>query len=98
MLEAGSGRAAIAAVDREDVQAVILDVNMPDMDGLDALASIHDRNSRLPIILNTAYAAYRDQYVAWIADAYVVKSSNLDELRAAVNGVLAGARRTPAAD
>jgi two-component system response regulator (stage 0 sporulation protein F) len=98
VLEADSGRAAIEAIDREQLGAVILDVNMPDMDGLDALARIHDRNHRLPIILNTAYAAYREQFVAWIADAYIVKSSNLDELRVAVRDALGGARRPKAAE
>ena len=64
--------------------AVILDINMPGADGLHTLARIHDMEPRLPVVLNSAYAAYKEQYVSWIADAYVTKSSNLDELRHAV--------------
>lgn len=92
VVEASSGRDAIASVSREQPDAVVLDIDMPGMDGLDTLTGIHDLDPRLPIVLNSAYAAYRDRFVAWIADAYVVKSSNLDELRSAVYSALANRR------
>ena len=40
------------------------------------------------MILNTAYANYKDNFLSWAADAYVVKSSNLDELKATIKSVL----------
>jgi CheY-like chemotaxis protein len=87
--EARSANEALAEVRRGDLDAVVLDINMPGLDGLDTLAAIHNLQRGLPIVLNTAYAEYRDQYVSWIADAYVVKSSDLSELRAAVHAVRA---------
>ena len=67
---------------------------MPGMDGLQTLTRIHDLNRRMPVILHSAYAAYKDQFVSWIADAYVTKSSNPDDLTRAVRAVLA-AKREP---
>jgi CheY-like chemotaxis protein len=86
--EARDGREALASIRRQCPDAVVLDINMPGMDGMHTLTRIHDLNPRLPVILNSAYAAYRDQFVSWLADAYVTKSSNLHELMEAVRNVL----------
>lgn len=77
------------ALEKGAIDVIILDINMPGMDGLQTLARIHDLNPRLPVILNSAYAEYKDQFVSWIADAYVIKSSDPKELKDAVRRVLA---------
>jgi two-component system, response regulator, stage 0 sporulation protein F len=92
--EARDGRQALASIANDPPDAVILDINMPGMDGLQTLARIHDFDPTLPVILNSAYAAYKDQFISWIADAYVTKSSNTAELRCTVHAVLAE-RRVP---
>jgi two-component system response regulator (stage 0 sporulation protein F) len=86
--EAEDGRQALRRIDERPPDAVVLDINMPGMDGLHTLTCIHDRHRRLPVVLNSAYSAYKSQFVSWIADAYVTKSSNLGALRAAVRDVL----------
>jgi two-component system response regulator (stage 0 sporulation protein F) len=91
VIEAADGRAALAALDEHAPDAVVLDINMPGMNGLDTLARIHDRNHGIPVVINSAYTAYRRRYVSWLADAYVVKSSRLDELRETLRSVLAAA-------
>lgn len=88
VLEAANATAALEHVRAGGPDVVVLDVNMPGIDGIDTLTAIHGMNRRLPIVLNTAYAAYREHYVSWIADAYVVKSSDLSELKHAVRDVL----------
>lgn len=90
--EARNGREALVTVETVAPDAVILDVNMPGLDGLATLRQLHDRHHRLPVILNSAYAAYRDQYVSWLADAFVAKSSDLGPLVAAVRHVIAERR------
>ncbi len=69
--------------------AIILDIQMPGMTGIDLLQKIVARDRRQRVILNTSYASYQDNYLAWQADAYVVKSSDSSELKQAVREVVA---------
>jgi two-component system, response regulator, stage 0 sporulation protein F len=92
VVEAGDGRTAITCIQLDPPDAVILDIAMPGMDGLQTLQRIHDMNRKLPVVINSAYAAYRDRYISWLADAYVVKSSNPGELQRAVHAALDEAR------
>jgi CheY-like chemotaxis protein len=89
VLEARDGREAMIRVQTDRPDAVVLDISMPGMDGLQTLERMHDLDRRLPVILNSAYASYQDRFVSWIAEAYVTKSSNTAELKAAVRAALA---------
>jgi len=92
----GSGAEAIEAVRERPPDLVVLDVAMPEMDGIEALGRILAENNRIPIILHTAYATYKDSFMAWSADAYVIKSSDLSELKAEVSRVLANREKPKA--
>jgi DNA-binding response OmpR family regulator len=81
-------RDAIARVQEDPPDLLILDIQMPGMDGIEALSRILGRNNRLPVVLNTAYSNYKDNFMTWSADAYVVKSSDLSELKKTVRDVL----------
>jgi len=74
---------------RVEPDIVVLDIAMPGMDGIETLGRMLSRNNQLPIILHTAYATYKDNFMTWSADAYVVKSSDLTELKAEIERVLA---------
>jgi CheY-like chemotaxis protein len=63
---------------------VILDISMPGMDGIEVLGKVLSVDNTIPVILNTAYANYKDNFLTWAADAYVVKSSDLGELKRAI--------------
>ena len=63
---------------------IILDINMPGMNGIDALRRIKEKNHNLPVILSSAYQEFKQDLASWASDEYIVKSSNLDELKAAV--------------
>ncbi|MEK9137564.1 MAG: response regulator [Bacteroidota bacterium] len=89
VVEARDGMEVLGCMEKESPDAVVLDINMPGMDGLETLGRIHDHNRNIAIILNTAYPTYQERFVTWIADAYVVKSSNLDELKRNVRTALA---------
>jgi len=86
---AGEG---LKALETEAPDLVVLDIRMPGMDGLDCMGRILDRNPRIPVVLNTAYSSYKENFLSWAADAYVIKSSDTGELRAKVREVL-GARQ-----
>jgi DNA-binding response OmpR family regulator len=59
---------------------VVLDIRMPGMDGIELMHRILDRDNSVPIVINTAYSSYRDNFLTWAADAYLIKSSDVSEL------------------
>jgi DNA-binding response OmpR family regulator len=81
VLIATNARDALKMVAAEALDLVVLDIRMPGMDGLEALPRILGIKEGLPVIMNTAYSQYQDSFMSWAADAYVVKSSDLTELK-----------------
>lgn len=67
---------------------VILDIKLDQESGLDLLQEIARESADLPVILCSAFSSYKDDFSSWLADAYVVKSSNLDELKQEVRRIL----------
>lgn len=76
-------------LEKSEYDVIILDIKMPGMSGIDLLQKIMARDKRQPVILNTAYPSYRDNFMTWPAEAYVVKSADTTELKQAVKKVLA---------
>ncbi len=78
---------ADAAVDRlrnQRPQVVVLDIAMPGRDGLSALQEFLDIDPSVPVIINTAYPGYAENFLSWAADAYIEKSSDLTPLLEAI--------------
>lgn len=88
VIVAGNAKDAIRRVDEAPPDLVVLDIRMPGMDGIEAMGRILSRNNRMPVILNTAYTSYKDNFMSWSADAYVVKSSDLTELKREIRKAL----------
>jgi DNA-binding response OmpR family regulator len=85
---AHSGEDALKSLEKRRPDLVVLDISMPGMDGIEALGKILGKGKTIPVILNTAYATYKDNFMTWSADAYVVKSGDLTELKNKVKEVL----------
>jgi DNA-binding response OmpR family regulator len=76
------GRSALHVVDTEPPDIVVLDLGLPDMDGLDVLKSIRRRNAELPVLILTARASI-DARVSGLdsgADDYLAKPFETPEL------------------
>ena len=86
---ARSGREALLRLD-EHPDVVVLDLHMPDMDGVDALGRILSENNTQPVIIHSAYPSYMDNFMTWSADAYVVKSADFTELKTRLRELLGG--------
>ena len=56
---------------------------------LQLLQRIVKERHTLPVILCTAFSCYKDDFSAWLADGYVVKSSDMQELKDEIARVLA---------
>ncbi|MFH0778870.1 MAG: response regulator [Candidatus Eisenbacteria bacterium] len=85
---ASSGPEALKMMEKSAFDLIILDIKMPDMDGLEVLCEIMKTKRDLPVIINSAYPSFKTHFASWNAEAYVVKSSNLDELKKTVKSVL----------
>lgn len=80
ILQASSGQEAIDLLsNRPDL--IIMDIKMPGMNGMETMGKILSINKSIPIIINSAYSVYKDNFMTWPAKAYVVKSSDLSELK-----------------
>jgi DNA-binding NtrC family response regulator len=88
VLTAQNAREGIDKIKAELFDLVVMDIRMPAMDGLEALGRILGLKKDIPVILNTAYSNYKDDFMSWAADAYVVKSSDLTQLKTTIREVL----------
>ncbi|TKB26691.1 sigma-54-dependent Fis family transcriptional regulator [Desulfopila sp. IMCC35006] len=85
-VEADDGATAVAAVDKNSYDAVLMDVRMARMDGREAFTRIHARYPSLPVIIMTAYSSV-DAAVEVIqqgAHDYLTKPLDFDRLRLAL--------------
>lgn len=85
---AGDGKEALKKVEQNLPDLVVLDIVMPEMDGMEAMTRILRKHRKVPVILNTSYAKYREDFMTWAADAYVVKSSDFTELKEKIKELL----------
>jgi two-component system, sensor histidine kinase and response regulator len=92
---AGHGRAALAALEVENFDVVLMDVQMPEMDGFEATEAIRAKErmsgGHLPIIAMTAHALMGDQERCLAAgmDGYVTKPIRTAELFEAMEQLMA---------
>lgn len=89
VVSVGSGGEALRALEREPVRLVVLDLTLPDMDGLDVCRQIRTRSS-VPIVMLTARDEVTDRLAGLEsgADDYIGKPFSPRELVARMNAVL----------
>ena len=94
VFEATDGKRALEVFRREKPDLMILDIMMPEMDGLDVLREVR-RTSRVPVIMLTARVEESDKLIGLElgADDYVVKPFSPRELTARVKAVLRRAEK-----
>jgi DNA-binding response OmpR family regulator len=85
---AGTGTEAAQLLQDHDFDLIILDIQLKGESGLQILQKIVQEKERLPVILCTAFSCYKEDFSSWLADAYVVKSSDLTELKTEVRRLL----------
>ncbi len=88
VLSAPDGATARQVLGENEVHLMVLDIKLKGESGLQILQEVTRQYRQLPVILSTAYGSFKDDFSSWLADAYVVKSGNLKELKAEVSRVL----------
>jgi DNA-binding response OmpR family regulator len=90
---AKNGKEALTKFAQEKPQVVVMDILMPVMDGIETMAAMLGKDRQAAVILNTAYPQYQENFMTWGAEAYVIKSSDLTELKGKIREVLAKRKR-----
>lgn len=95
VVEAEDGAAAVQLVEKHEVDLILLDVMMPNMNGLQALAKIRLLSEKMPVIMLTAKTEEIDKLLGLEmgADDYITKPFSMRELAARIRTVLR--RSTP---
>ena len=86
VLTAGTGRTALDLLEREEVNLIVLDLGLPDMEGLDIVTRLRATKSMVPIIILSSRGEERFKVEALElgADDYLVKPFGMDELVARI--------------
>jgi two-component system cell cycle response regulator DivK len=88
-LEATTGEEAVALATEHSPDLVLMDIQLPDIDGVEALGRLrgHARTASMPVLALTAQAMEgdRERFLAAGFDGYVSKPVNISEFVATVN-------------
>ncbi len=81
VIAAEDGDKALRKIKEYSIDLVVMDIILPGMTGIELMDGILSGRWEIPIIINTAYSGYKNDYMTWMVDAYIIKSSDLSELK-----------------
>jgi len=88
VISASNGIDALALFERDKPDLVILDIQMPGLNGIEVLRRMKTLDSSVPVILSSAFPEFKQDLGAWASDEYIVKSADLQQLKDAVDRML----------
>jgi len=83
-----SAKEALEAATRTMPDLVILELALPQANGIELIGRLVGINRTLPIIIYSVTASYQENFMSWLADAYILKGAGFEELRAAIDRLL----------
>ncbi|MGX7095985.1 response regulator [Gemella bergeri] len=92
VVQAGNGKEALSHLKNNNIDVAILDIEMPEMTGLDVLEWIKKNNIPTKVIIVTTFkrSGYFERAVKNNVDAYVLKDRSIEELMQTVHNVIIG--------
>lgn len=88
VVTANTAAEALALIKEQNFDLVITDIRMPAKNGIELVSEIMGVRRDIPVIINTAYESYRHDFMTWAAEAYLIKSASLDELKAKIKELI----------
>ena len=88
VISALNGESGLEKFKEDAPDLVILDIQMPGMNGVEVLRQMKMLNASIPVILSSAYQEFKRDLGTWASDEYVVKSGDLDDLKSTVRRLL----------
>ncbi len=85
---AGDGDLGYERYLKEKPDLITVDIKMERVDGIRMMRMIRKRDKKIPIIIYTAYGEYSQDFSTWAANAYLVKSANLEQLKKKIKQLL----------
>jgi DNA-binding response OmpR family regulator len=89
VVTAKNGSEALKMFAENQPDAVVLDIQMPGMDGIEALGHLLAKNKNVVLLFYSAYPAFKGNFMTWAADAFVIKTGDPLEMVNELRRVLA---------
>ncbi len=89
----GSGEEALRVLENGPIDLVVLDLILPNGNGIDYLPEMLNAHRDLKIIINSAYPTFKQDFRSWGAERFLTKSSDLSDLKETINEMMAKSRR-----
>ncbi len=74
---AQTGKRGIELLNKEDFDLLIIDIILPDCNGLELLEEIKAKKPKLPTIILSAHGDFKYDFKSWVGDIFITKTSNL---------------------
>ncbi|MBN2089930.1 response regulator [candidate division KSB1 bacterium] len=88
VVQAHDGYEALEMVKSAPPDAIVLDIKMPGIDGIETMGKIFEENEEIPVIIHTAFSVWRENFRSRLADAFVVKTRDMGELKTKLREIL----------
>jgi len=88
VLTASESTQALRILEKEEVHLIVLDIRLKGESGLELLQKLSGDLQKIPVIISSAYSTYRSDFSSWLAEGYVVKSTDTRELLSEIARVL----------
>lgn len=85
----GRGEQASEVLNCMPIDLVVLDLSLAEHNGLDYLREMLEAHPKLKVIINTAHPRFKLDFRSWCAERFLIKSSDLSELKNTINEVAA---------
>ena len=88
VISAMNGEEALEKFSSQAPDLVILDIQMPGMNGIEVLRQMKMLRPDIPVVLSSAYHEYKQDLGTWASDEYVVKSADISDLKNTVKKLI----------